>query len=170
DHSDDPAPRQAEGQLLDQQPVAVTLAEAVRLYHEVTEPRARWNADLVWIGGALARLQHELLVSLQARLALRLTGARRCANPLELLLDLALARAFLLFLEQESGLLLLEPGRVVALERVAAPSIELENPFCDVVEKIAVVRDRDDGAGVLLQEALKPGDGFGIQVVGRLVE
>ena len=38
------------------------------------------------------------------------------------------------------------------------PPVELEDPAGDVVEEVAVVGDRDDGAGVLLQESLEPGD------------
>ena len=49
-------------------------------------------------------------------------------------------------------------------------AIELEDPAGDVVEKVAVVRDRDDGARVVLEKALEPGDRFGVEMVGRLVE
>ena len=49
-------------------------------------------------------------------------------------------------------------------------AIELEDPLGDVVEEVAVVGDRDDGAGVVLQEPLEPLDALGIEVVGRLVE
>ena len=49
-------------------------------------------------------------------------------------------------------------------------AIELENPAGDVVEEVAIVRDRDDGAGIVLEEALEPRDRLGVEVVGRLVE
>ena len=49
-------------------------------------------------------------------------------------------------------------------------AVELEDPAGDVVEKVAIVRDRDDGAREILEEALEPRDGFGVQVVRRLVE
>src|SRR5262249_25451833 len=64
----------------------------------------------------------------------------------------------------------LEPARVVALVRIAAAAIELEDPAGDVVEEVAIVGDRDDGAGVLVEEALEPGDALGVEVVGGLVE
>ena len=51
-----------------------------------------------------------------------------------------------------------------------APAVELEDPLRDVVEEVAVVGDRDDGARVLLEEALEPVDRLGVEVVGRLVE
>ena len=60
--------------------------------------------------------------------------------------------------------------RVVALERDAAPAIELEDPLRHVVEEVPVVGDRDDGARVLLEEAFEPVDRLGVEVVGRLVE
>ena len=40
----------------------------------------------------------------------------------------------------------------------------------DVVEEVAVVGDGDDGARVLVEEALQPLDRLGVEVVGRLVE
>ena len=51
-----------------------------------------------------------------------------------------------------------------------AAAVELEDPLRDVVEEVAVVGDRDDGARVLLEEALEPVDRLGVEVVGRLVE
>ena len=75
----------------------------------------------------------------------------------------------LLFL-REPLLLLLQPGRVVAFPWNAVAAIELEDPAGDVVEEVAIVRDGDDGARVVLEEALEPGDRFGVEMVGRLVE
>ena len=40
----------------------------------------------------------------------------------------------------------------------------------DVVQEVAVVGDRDDGAAVLVEEPLQPLDRLGIEVVRRLVE
>ena len=70
----------------------------------------------------------------------------------------------------QAVLLLLEPRRVVAFPRDAAAAIELEDPAGDVVEEIAIVRHRDDRARVVLEEPLEPGDRFGVEMVGRLVE
>ena len=67
-------------------------------------------------------------------------------------------------------LLLLEPRRVVALVRDAAAAVELEDPAGHVVEEVAVVGDRDDGALVVVQVALEPRDRLGVEVVGGLVE
>ena len=49
-------------------------------------------------------------------------------------------------------------------------AVQLQDPAGDIVEEVAVVGDRDHGAGVILEEALEPGDRFGIQVIGRLVQ
>ena len=51
-----------------------------------------------------------------------------------------------------------------------AAAVELEDPAGDVVEEVAVVRDGDDGAGVVREEALEPRDRLGVEVVRRLVE
>ena len=51
-----------------------------------------------------------------------------------------------------------------------APVVELEDPLRHVVEEVAVVGDGDDGARVVLQEALEPRHRLGVEVVGRLVE
>ena len=67
-------------------------------------------------------------------------------------------------------LLLLQPGRVVALERDALAAVELEDPARDVVEEVAVVRHGDDGAFVLLEVAFEPRHALGVEVVRGLVE
>src|SRR6185503_20268929 len=115
-------------------------------------------------------LRGQLLEAGEAGLGLGAPRAGIRADPLELGLDRALPRHFLLFLDREPLLLLLEPRAVVALPRNAVAAVELEDPAGDVVEEVTIVRDRDDGAGEVLQESLEPRDGLGIQVVRRLVE
>ena len=101
-------------------------------------------------------------------LACRALGARRTHSSSRA--SVRWRASFELLLAAQALQLLLEPGRVVALERDAAPAVELEDPLRDVVEEVAVVGDRDDGAGVLLEEALEPVHRLGVEVVGRLVE
>ena len=115
-------------------------------------------------------LGQQLLVGAEAGLALGLAGPRGQAHPFELARERALAGVDGLLLARQALQLLLEPARVVALERDAAAAVELEDPLGDVVEEVAVVGDRDDGARVLLEEALQPVDRLGVEVVGRLVE
>ena len=110
------------------------------------------------------------LVGGDARLALRLAGARRHPDPLELALERPLAGGLGLLLAREALLLLLEPGGVVALPGDPVAAVELQDPAGDVVEEVAVVGHRDDGARVLLQEALEPRHRLGVEVVRRLVE
>ena len=160
----------AKAQVLDQEPLAVALPQMLGLDHELARARARRDDDLGLVGGALAALGEERLVGADAGLALGLARARALADPLELAGKLALAPGLLFPLELEALLLLLEPGRVVALERDAAPAVELEDPAGGVVEEIAVVGDRDHGPVVLGEEALEPGDRLRVEMVGRLVE
>jgi len=49
-------------------------------------------------------------------------------------------------------------------------AIEFENPAGHVVKEVAVVRDGDDRAFVLLKMLFKPLHGLGIEMVRRLVE
>ncbi len=127
---------------------------------------------MIWAlpGARSCGLAEQVLVGRDARLALGLAGARALPDPLELALQRALAGLLLTLLLGQTLLLLLEPGRVVALPGDAVAAIELEDPAGDVVEEVAIVGDRHHGALVVLQEALEPGDRFGVQMVGRLVE
>ena len=136
----------------------------------------RWGPGGMWIcslsGARSARLGLglQLLVGGEPGLALGLAGLGRHAHPLELALEGALAGRVGLLLLLEAGPLLLQPAGVVALERVAAAAVELEDPARHVVEEVAVVGDGDDRAVVVAQEALEPRHRLGVEVVGGLVE
>ena len=110
------------------------------------------------------------LVRAEPRLRLRVPRDRRGAHPLELGLERTLAGRLLLLLGREPRLLLLEPTGVVALVRDPAAAVELEDPAGDVVEEVPVVSDGDDGARVLGEEPLEPGDRLGVEMVRRLVQ
>ena len=137
---------------------------------QVAETRAGRNVDLDLLDLLRRVLVEQLLVGVETRLALGLPRARRHADPLELALQRLLPLGLGLLLVRQPLLLLIEPGRVVALPRDAGAAIELENPLGGVVEEVAIVRDGDDRALVFLEEALEPGDRLGVEVVGRLVE
>ena len=49
-------------------------------------------------------------------------------------------------------------------------AIQFEDPLGDIVEEVAIVRDRHDGGRILLEIFFEPRDGLGVQVVSRLVE
>ena len=170
DHADDAAARQREVHILHQQRVAVSLPHAPRLDHDVAEARAGRNVDLDLIDLLRRLFLQQIFVRVQARLALGLPRARRHADPVQLTRERPLPLRFGLLFDLQPLLLLLEPRRVVAFPRNPVPAIELENPAGDVVEKVTIVGDGDDGARVVLEEALEPGDRLGVEVVRRLVE
>ena len=172
DDADDAGLRQREGQVLDEELVAEALVQALDLDHLVAEAVARRDEDLELGVAAFGRLGllEQLVVGGEAGLALGLAGLGRHAHPLELLVEGPLAVGRLLLLLGEAGGLLLEPARVVALERDAPAAVELEDPAGHVVEEVAVVGDGHDGPGVVPQEPLQPRDRFGVEVVGGLVE
>ncbi len=146
DDADDAAARQREVEIVDQQVVAVALLELARFDDDVAEARAGRDVDFGGLDLLRGVLAQQVLVRVEARLALGLTRARRHADPFELALERLLATRFGLLFLRETLLLLLEPRGVVALPRDAVAAIELENPAGDVVEEVAIVRDRDDGA------------------------
>ena len=116
------------------------------------EPRSGRDGDLelvgaVWRGLGLGQ---ELLVAGDARLALRLAGAGRHANPLELTIEGQLAASVGLLFLLQPGLFLFEPSGVVALVRDTRAAFELEDPLRDIVEEVAIVGDGDDASRVVL--------------------
>ncbi len=170
DHADDGARGNAERQVLDQLAVAVMFAEVLDLDHLAAQTGAVGDDDLGLAHAFLLGLVGHLLVGRDTGLRLRLTGLGPGADPLQflfqnLLLGLVLAR----FLGDALGLLF-QPRGIIPLVGNAAPALQLQDPGGDVIQEIAVVRDAEDGALVLDQVLLQPGDGLGIQVVGRFVE
>ena len=170
DHADYARRRQAEGDTLHQQPVAERLGHAFRLDHHVAQPRPRRDDDLGRVERPALALGQQLLIGPEPRPALGLPGARALADPFELALQHLAPRALLLLLQREAALLLLQPGGVIALERDAAPAVQLQDPAGDIVEEVAVMGDGHHRALIPLQEALQPGDALGVQMVGRLVQ
>src|SRR4029079_10915631 len=126
------------------------------------EARARGDVNFSRLDFLRGVLPEQILVRVQARLALRLTGARRHADPFELTLESPLTLRLGLLFERQALLFLIEPGGIVALPLTPAAPIELENPPGDVVEEIPSVGDRDDRAGIVLQESLEPRHRLGV--------
>src|SRR5208337_3842204 len=137
DDADDAARRQLERQLVDQQPLAVALRQVLEVDDVLPEPLGHGNDDLRGRRRLLVALLDELVIGLDARLRLRLTGFWRSRDPLAFLGQRPLARGVLAALLLEALLLLLEPRRVVALVGDAAAAVELENPARHVVEEVA---------------------------------
>src|SRR5262249_57252973 len=117
-------------------------------------------------GGCPRRLLHQVFVALIARFGLRLPRARGGCDPFPLAGECALPPRFLAALLLEPLLLLPEPGRIIALVGDATAAIKLEDPAGHIIEKIAVVGDDQDRAGIIAQMAFEPADGLGVEMVG----
>ena len=122
------------------------------------------------VGAFSLLLPDELVVGRDARLGLGLAGLGRGGDPLAFLGQRPLARRVLAAFLLEPLLLLLQPGRVVALVGDAAAAVEFEDPAGDVVEEVAVVGDDQDRARIGAQMPFEPVDRLGVEMVGRLVE
>ena len=141
-----------------------------RFDDEVAQTRAWRDEDLGGLDPLRRVLAQQLFVRVEARLPLGLPCARRHAHPFELALQRSLPLALGLLLLLDPVLLLVQPRRVVAFPGDAVTAIELEDPAGDIVEKVPIVRDGYDRAGIVLQKTLEPGDRLGVEMVGRLVE
>ncbi len=157
-------------QIVDQQAIAERLRHILELDDEIAEALAGRDVDLVGLVALLVLDRIQFLEAVETRLALGLAALRALAHPFEFALDRLLPRLFAGFFLLQALVLLLEPGRIVALPGNAAAAVEFEDPLGRVVEEVAIMRDRDDGAGEFLQELLEPFDRFGVEMVGRLVE
>src|SRR6516162_7368069 len=170
DHADDPARRQFEGQIVDQQIAAEALCQILEVDHVLAETLGDRDDDLRGLGLFLAGFLEQFLVAFVTRLGLGLPRAWRSSDPFLLAGERALARFLFTAFLLQALLLLHKPGGVIALVGNTAAAIELENPAGDVVEKIAVVGHDQDGAWIVAQMAFEPHHRLGVQMVGRLVE
>src|SRR6202521_176413 len=119
DDADDAAARQREAQIVHEEIVAVAFPHVPRLDDDIAEARSWRDVNLGRLDFLSGLLTEQVLVRVETRLAFGLTRARRHPDPFELALQrpLPLRLSFLLLLQ--SVLILLEPGRVVALPRNA---------------------------------------------------
>ena len=157
-------------EVLEEQPVAEALRDALRLDHDVAEPRAGRDVDLDLVELHVLLLGEQLLVRAEPRLRLRVAGLRARRTHSSSRASVRWRAELCLLLDLQPRLLLLEPAGVVALVGDAAAAVELEDPAGDVVEEVPVVRHRDDRALVVGEEALEPEHRLGVEVVRRLVE
>ena len=170
DDPDDGAGWDRKAQIVEEQSVAVAFREPLGLDHDIAESRAVGDEDLEIARQSFGLLGEQFLVGIDPRLALGMAGTRRHLNPLEFACEGLLPFALAAFLLAEALFLLLEPGRVVALPRDSVAAVEFEDPAGDVVEEVAVVGHRDDGALIVLEMALEPSHREGVEVIGGLVE
>ena len=86
------------------------------------------------------------------------------------LLDLLLGLAVLVAQHALDELARFIPEIVVAHVHLDLAVIDVDDVRADVVQKVAVVRDDDDGALILDKEILEPCDRLRVEAVRRLVE
>src|SRR5688500_889820 len=109
---------------------------------------ARWNLNLELVGTFFESFRRHLLVGVDSSFVLCLPGSRRHSNPLELVFQCLLSRRGLSLFFFQTSLFLFQPGRVIPLEGIPPTSIKFENPLCDIVEKVSIVRDGNDRAWI----------------------
>src|SRR5690606_6476298 len=147
DDPDDAVAREAEVQAVDELLAVEALDQVLDFDDGAAEARPRRDLDLleVELAGLLGFGGH-LLVAAESGLGLALASLGVRADPFELVPEALLELGVLAALHLHALGLLLQVGGVVALVRVGAAAVELEDPLGDVVEEVPVVRDGDDGA------------------------
>ena len=146
DHSDDPARRQAEREIVEQQRVAVGLDESIGLDDLRTQAPRHRDGDLQRTGSMLgvsgpAMFRQQLLIRADACPALRLSCPWRHAHPLQLASQRAGSNVGLALLREEAVVAMLEPCAVVAFEGMRTTVVDLEDPAGHVVQEVAVMGD-----------------------------
>ena len=114
-------------------------------------------------------LRGHFLIGIDTCLGFRLTCLLAGTDPFQFLRKRAFAPGFFARLLLHPFGLLFDPAGVVALERHAAATVEFENPTGDVIQKVTVVSDENDAPGKIDQIILQPGDGLGVEMVGRFI-
>ena len=161
---------QLEGEVLHQEFVAKPFGQSRGFNHLVPQTRSIRNRD-VQAGVLLFRaLGKHALVVVDPRFVLGASTFGTLADPIQLSVELFATLALLFFFLGQTLALLFQPRGVVPFVRDALTPVELEDPTGDIVEEVAVVRDAQHRALVLLEVLLQPVDGLGIEVVGRLVQ
>ncbi len=118
----------------------------------------------------VAGLLDEFVIALDARLVLGLPCLGRGADPVLLGSNRLLAGGILARFLGEALVLGRQPACVIALIGDARAAIELQNPARHIVEEVAVMGDDEDRARIFAQVVFQPVDGFGVEMVGRLVQ
>ncbi len=170
DDADDAAGGEAEGHVFDEEFVPVGLAHPFGFDNDVAEAGAGGDEEFEFLFLLLAFLTEEFFIGRDTRLTLGVAPLWTHANPFEFALQGLLALSFRFVFLAEAVLFLLQPRRIVSFPGDAGAAVEFENPAGDIVEEVAVMGDGDDGAGILLQVEFEPGDRFGIEMVGRLIQ
>ena len=169
-HAHDAVRRQHEVEVAEEHLVAESLLDVLRLDNLVAQTWAIGDEDLQLFFAVFLLLAQHLLVGVETRLTLGLSGLGCHVGPLQLAFQrLASLRSLLLLLHHALGLLV-EPRRVVAMPGDALATVELQDPLAHIVEEVAVVGNGNHRALILLEVLLEPVDTLGVEVVGGLVE
>ena len=170
DDADNRAGRDVEAQVVDQHAVAKGLAHALELDHLATQAVCHRDKDFVGFVALLVFEVAQFFKAGQTGLALGLASLGVLAGPFQFLLQGLGTGFFALLFGFQTGALLGQPVRVVALVRNTGAAVQFQNPLSSVVQEVAIVGDSHHGAGVALQELLQPVHRFSVQVVGRLIK
>src|SRR5450830_1350088 len=170
DDADDGTGWNLEIELINQQAVAIALAQILELDDFIAQTLGHGNEDFLGFVALLVFVFGQLVKARQTRLALGLTALGVLPHPFEFLGDGLLTRRFARLFLLQTGLLLFQPGAVIALPGNAVAAVQFQNPLGRIVEEVAIMGNRHHGAGEALQELLQPVHRFGVQMVGRLVQ
>jgi len=170
DHTDNATGREIEAEVFIQYLVAVGFGNASGDDDLVAQLGAGEDDDLVGSILPAVFLRGQLFIVLDAGFALGLAGFGAAADPFQFVGQGFLPAAFTLGLLSEAYLLLFQPTGIVSLIGDAFPAVQFQYPAGHVIEEIAVVSHGDHGALILLEVALQPEHGFGVQMVGGLVQ
>ena len=91
-------------------------------------------------------------------------------DPIELVLQSPLPFALGFFFHAQPFLFLFQPGRIVPFPGDPKTPVKLKDPAGDIIQEIAIMRNRDDSALVVLQVVFQPGNRFRVEVVCRLIQ
>ena len=170
DNPNDAVPRQGEGEVSDENATVEFFVQVLGVDYLRAEARPDRNYEFLEVElSGLLRLGRHFLVAGKTCLRLGLATLLVAAHPVEFLSEPLRKLLVFLPLHLQSGLLLLEVGRVVALIGVEVAAIDLGDPFGHVIEEVPIVGDGEDCAGVFRQELFQPQHTLGVEVVRGFV-
>src|SRR5690606_28041665 len=159
-----------EAQVVDQQTIAIALADVFKLNNFITQTFGHRNEDFLGLVALLVFVRGQFLETGQTGLGFGLTSLGVLAHPLQFFLDGALTSTFRRLFLLQAVVFLLQPGAVVALPGNTVATVQFQNPLGGVVQKVTVVSDCYYSAGELAQEHFQPIHTFRVQVVGGLIQ
>src|SRR5699024_10637252 len=138
-----------EAQVVDQGTTVETFGNVFGFDHLTTKTWSGWDLDFFKVQhtGLLGLIGH-LFVAFQTSLLLGLATLGVGTYPFELIFKTAREFRVFLPLNCQTFLFLLQVGRVVAFIWVETTTVDLSNPFGNVIQEVTVVSNRNDGTMV----------------------